>query len=145
MPNYGGKTVPIPGPMPVGMIPPKVPQMGSGQPMFGKPIPRANPISGNHPDPFSRMSFHELRELRASLPDPQAQQFLAPYEHRAYARELMKQDPVKGLGLLGAIPGYQVAKGLGLMGSRTGSSQPFQQMGQGYMGMGEGLLGLLRR
>jgi hypothetical protein len=105
--------------------------------MYGKPIPRANPVQTNHPDPFAQMSFHELRELRAQMPD--AQQFLAPYEHRAYARELMMQDPMKGLGLLGAIPGYQAAKGLGLMASRTGASQPFQQMGQGFLGIGEGL------
>jgi hypothetical protein len=112
--------------------------------MYGKPIPRANPVSANHPDPFAKMGFHELRELRASLPDPEAQKFLAPYEHRAYARELMGQDPIKGLGLLAGIPGYQMAKGLGMMGSRTGSSDPWGQIKGGYTGMGEGLIGLLR-
>lgn len=93
---------------------------------------------------FERMSFDELRRLRASLPDPQVQRFLAPYEHRAFAREYMKENPVKGLGLLAAIPGYQVAKGLGVLGSRTGASQPWAQMKAGYTGMGEGLLGALR-
>ena|SRR5690242_8543791 len=94
---------------------------------------------------FDEMSFAELRRLRDSLPDPMAQKFLAPYEHRAYAREYASQNPVMGLGLLGAIPSYQAAKGLGLVGSRTGFSDPLNQMKQGYMGMGEGLLGLLRR
>jgi hypothetical protein len=93
---------------------------------------------------FEGMSFHELRALRAANPDPMAQKFLAPYEHRAYAREYMGQNPLGGLSLLAGIPGYQVAKGLGLVGSRTGSSDPLRQMGQGYMGMGEGLLGLFR-
>jgi hypothetical protein len=143
MPNYGGKPVPVPGPMPVGMVPPAtMPQVGLGQPMFGRPIPRANPVQTNHRDPFAEMSFEELRLLREKL--PHAQQFLAPYEHRAFARELMGQNPIKGLGLLGGIPGYQVAKGLGLVGSRTGSSDPWGQMKQGYMGMGEGLMGLFR-
>jgi hypothetical protein len=134
-----GKQVPLPPKAPV--LPAITPQIAPGQPMFGKPIPRANPVSANHPDPFAGMSFHELRELRSLM--PQAQKFLAPYEHRAYARELMQQSPGMGLGLIGAIPGYQVAKGLGLMGSRTGLD--LGQMGQGYMGMGEGLLGYLRR
>jgi hypothetical protein len=93
---------------------------------------------------FEEMSFAELRRLRDYLPDPKAQQFLAPYEHRAFAREYMSQNPVKGLGLLAGIPGYQAAKGLGLMGSRTGFSDPWGQMKQGYMGMGEGLVGLFK-
>lgn len=93
---------------------------------------------------FDEMSFAELRRLRDSLPDPIAQKFLAPYEHRAFAREYMAQNPVKGLGLLAAIPGYQVAKRLGLLSSRTGLSDPLRQMGQGYLGMGEGLKNLLR-
>jgi hypothetical protein len=134
---YGNKPVPVSPNIPAPQFSPTVPQVGPGSPMYGKPIPRANPVQTNHPDPFAQMSFHELRELRAQMPD--AQQFLAPYEHRAYARELMMQDPMKGLGLLGAIPGYQAAKGLGLMASRTGASQPFQQMGQGFLGIGEGL------
>jgi hypothetical protein len=94
---------------------------------------------------FSGMSFEELRRLRASLPDPMAQRFLAPYEHRAFAREYMRENPFKGLGLLAGIPGYQLAKGMGLMGSRTGFSDPLRQMGQGYLGVGEGLGALLKR
>lgn len=93
---------------------------------------------------FDEMGFHELRALRDSLPDPVAQKFLAPYEHRAYARELLMQDPLKGLGLLAAIPGYQAAKGLGMIGSRTGFSDPLGQMKAGYLGMGEGLMGFLK-
>lgn len=93
---------------------------------------------------FDQLSFAELRRLRDALPDPVAQRFLAPYEHRAFAREYTMQSPILGLGLIGAIPAYQAAKGLNLMGSRTGFD-PLIQMGQGYLGMGEGLLGLLRR
>jgi hypothetical protein len=139
---YGGKPVPVAPYFPA-QTQPTVPQIAPGTPMFGKPIPRANPVSANHSDPFAMMGFQELRALRSQMPE--AQKFLAPYEHRAYARELMQQNPKLGLGLAGAIPGYQVAKGLGLMGSRTGFSDPLGQMGQGYMGMGEGLLGYLRR
>jgi hypothetical protein len=138
---YGGKPVPVAPPSVMPAMAPTMPQIAPGQPMYGKPIPRANPMSANHPDPFSMMSFHELREMRALM--PQAQKFLAPYEHRAYARELMQQSPGMGLGLIGAIPGYQVAKGLGLMGSRTGLD--LGQMGQGYVGMGEGLMRYFKR
>lgn len=92
---------------------------------------------------FEDLSFAELRRLRDSLPDPKAQEFLAPYEHRAFAREYMSQNPLMGLGLLGAIPGYQAAKMLG-MGSRTGTANPWGQMAQGYLGMGEGLMGFLK-
>jgi hypothetical protein len=56
----------------------------------------------------------------------------------------MGQNPIKGLGLLGGIPGYQVAKGLGLVGSRTGSGDPWGQIKGGYTGMGEGLMGLFK-
>jgi hypothetical protein len=42
------------------------------------------------------------------------------------------------LALLAAIPGYQGAKGLGLIGSRTGSSDPFGQMFVGFQGLMEG-------
>jgi hypothetical protein len=139
---YGGKPVPVP-PSVMPAMAPQAAQIAPGTPMYGKPIPRANPVSANHPDPFSMMSFDELRMLRERMPN--AQQFLAPYEHRAFAREYVMQNPALGMGLMGAIPGYQVAKGLGLMGSRTGLGNPLGQMGQGYMGMGEGLLGYLRR
>jgi hypothetical protein len=140
---YGGKPVPVAPASPMPMMPSQAAQIAPGTPMYGKPIPRANPVSANHPDPFAKMGFHELRELRASLPDPEAQKFLAPYEHRAYARELMGQDPKMGLGLLAGIPGYQIAKGLG-MGSRTGSRDPWGQIKGGYTGLGEGLMGLFR-
>jgi hypothetical protein len=93
---------------------------------------------------FEDMGFHELRALRAANPDPMAQKFLAPYEHRAFAREYMGQNPVGGLGLLAGIPGYQLAKGMGLVGSRTGSGDPWGQIKGGYTGLGEGLIGLLR-
>jgi hypothetical protein len=94
---------------------------------------------------FESMSFDQLRQLRESMPDPRVQQFLAPYEHRAFAREYTRANPFLGLGLLAAIPGYQAAKGLGVMPSRTGAANQWQQMGQGYMGLGEGLMGFMRK
>jgi hypothetical protein len=134
---YGGKPVPVAPVSPMPVMPSQPAQIAPGQPMYGKPIPRASQVQVNHPDPFAMLDFQQLRELRAQM--PQAQQFLAPYEHRAYARELMGQNPMMGLGLLGGIPGYQMAKGLGLVGSRTGLGNPLGQMGQGYVGLGEGL------
>lgn len=81
-----------------------------------------------------------LQRLRNALP-AQYQALVAPYEHRAFARELYKEMPAlpATFGLMAMIPGYQVAKMSGLMGSRTPPSMD-QYLG-GYRGMLEGLMG----
>lgn len=65
------------------------------------------------------------------------QRALAPLEHRAYAREAVSENPAMALSLLLGIPAYQVAKMLGLHGSRSGADP--DQLIQGYIGVGEGL------
>lgn len=88
-------------------------------------------------------SHAELYSLRDRLPpDQQAQ--IAPYEHRAFAREVVADSPLMALSLFAGVPAYQLAKLLGMTGSRTGPS--LDQLKQGYIGIGEGLLtGLGRR
>lgn len=86
---------------------------------------------------LARLDQHALLSLRKEHPDLQGK--LAPYEHRAFAREQVQRSPVNALGLIGLIPAYQLAKLLGLHGARTGPS--LEQMKQGYVGLGEGLLG----
>lgn len=82
--------------------------------------------------------------MRDAAPASQ-QQDLAPQEHEAFAREYATESPLLATGLIAAIPGYQVAKAAGIMGSRTGSSQPMAQMMAGYSGLGQGWMNAARR
>ena len=89
------------------------------------------------------LSHEELSRMRNA---PEAdQELLAPLEHQAFAREYASESPLLALGLLGAIPAYQLGKSLGLIGSRTGASQPGAQMAAGYRGLGQGLAQAGRR
>lgn len=84
-------------------------------------------------------TFNELRMLREQ---PGAdQEKLAAMEHRAFAREWTQENPVVApLSLAFAIPGYALAKQLGLMSGRSKPS--FHQMGQSYLGIVDGLKAL---
>jgi hypothetical protein len=86
----------------------------------------------------SQMSHSDLYQARSKYPEQQNE--LAPYEHRAFAREWAQESPVMaGLSLPFAIPAYSIYKALGLSDSR---SQPsLDEVIQGYKGLGEGLLG----
>lgn len=83
------------------------------------------------------LSHEELMQLRAQ---PGADQgMLAPFEHRAFAREWAKESPIMaGLSLPAAIPAYAAAKALGLQGARTPAS--LDQLFAGYHGYAEGML-----
>lgn len=89
---------------------------------------------------MSSMSWDELIDLRSRFDgNPEAQKKIAPYEHRAFAREAVAKNPINALGYAFMIPGYQAAKAVGLLGARTKPS--FEQLKQGYLGVGEGLPG----
>jgi hypothetical protein len=88
---------------------------------------------------YSTLSHAELVRLREQNPD--LQEVLAPYEHRAFAREYVGANPLMAVGMLGAIPGYQLYKMTGQSGARTKPS--LQQMVQGFRGTGEGLMNAL--
>jgi hypothetical protein len=79
----------------------------------------------------------ELLRRRKLATDPEMQALLAGREHRAYARETVADNPLMALSLLVATPAYQLAKLGGLTNSR--SSPSMSQMGQGLLGIGEGL------
>ena len=88
---------------------------------------------------LAQLSFGELMRMReAAGQDATAQGRIAPYEHRAFVREATQESPLRSLGFIAAIPGYQVAKATGLMSSRTGSTQPWAQILEGYKGLAEG-------
>ena len=86
---------------------------------------------------LGKMSWSDLLDLRRKTTDPEIQEALAPFEHRAYAREDVESNPEKAAlyGML--IPGYQAAKAVGAIGARTQPS--LEQMQQGFVGVYEGL------
>lgn len=65
------------------------------------------------------------------------QQRLADMEHEAFVKGLVEENPAMALPMLFAVPGYDVAKRVGLLGGR--SSPGLGQMGAGYKGIWRGL------
>ncbi len=88
-------------------------------------------------DGLSNLDQVELLRRRKLVNDQASQDLLAGYEHRAYARQAVQDNPAMALSLLIATPAYQVAKVLGTQNSRSAPS--LQQMRQGLLGIGEGL------
>jgi hypothetical protein len=88
------------------------------------------------------MGFNDLWRMRNAAQGKESQNAIAPYEHRAFAREATQENPLSALSLALGIPAYQLAKLLGLTDSRSDPS--LEQMKQGYIGVGEGLLSRMR-
>jgi ElaB/YqjD/DUF883 family membrane-anchored ribosome-binding protein len=87
---------------------------------------------------LEKMSHHALIKARTDAKTKEEQDHIAPYEHRAFAREYVTENPVTGtIGIAAAIPLYQAAKSVGAIGARTSPST--EQMKQGYAGLGEGV------
>ena len=80
-----------------------------------------------------------LRMLRSKYKDnQQMQELLAPLEHRAYAREAVKDSPIMGtLGMGTAIPLYQLKKMFGMQKGTTPAS--LDELFAGYQGIAQGL------
>lgn len=88
---------------------------------------------------LSQMSHSDLYRMRQNYPDQNA---IAPYEHRAFAREWAQESPVAaGLSLPFAIPAYSLYK---LFGADARSQPSMEEIMQGYKGLGEGLLSHFR-
>lgn len=90
------------------------------------------------------MPWSELYQLRLKTKDPLQQALLAPYEHRAYAREQVAQNPLSAPFYAAAVPAYQGVKGLaGAVGAwptdETSTPPSWRQVTQGLTGVGEGL------
>lgn len=95
------------------------------------------------PDPFADiaggMSQADLLAIRARAGDnPALQNLIAPYEHRAFAREWTAEDPwIAAPSLAVATPAYSLAK---LLSAHGGRSEPsMAEITQGYQGIWEGL------
>lgn len=90
---------------------------------------------------LSHSDLYQLREQAAQ--DPTTQNILAPYEHRAFAREWATSDPLTAAAsLTAAIPGYSIAKALGAAQGRSNASLP--ELQQGFTGLGEGLMAAIK-
>ena len=91
----------------------------------------------DYPD-LSHLSFDELIHLRDLYEGNQEMQnYLAPYEHEAYARTLVREHPYGALPMLAMVPGYQVKK----MVTGEGRSEPsLAELSGGYKGIIKGLL-----
>lgn len=93
------------------------------------------------PEQMARMEQWQLLGLRKQYRDQPTQDQLAGYEHRAYAREAVAENPLMAISELVATPVYQGAKLLprSITGLRSRSNPSWSQMGQGLLGIGEGL------
>lgn len=108
------------------------------------PEPTANPKQASVATPaagadYEHMSHAELLRMRNELkPDDPRQVELAKYEHQAFAREFVKENPVAATAsLLAAIPGYSAGKATGVIKARTPAS--LDEMAAAYRGIGQGL------
>jgi len=91
------------------------------------------------PRPWDERSHHEWLQARLNTDDPLEQAAFAPAEHRAFAREYTRDNPVAGTI---AIPlstlGYYLGKKAGLVkGTRTPAD--FDQVWAGLEGTAQGL------
>ena len=85
---------------------------------------------------LAAMEHAEIMRLRGEPGADQAR--LAPFEHRAFAREFAQESPVKAaISLPFAIPAYTASKVLGMQKSRSPASM--EEVKQGYIGLAEGL------
>jgi soluble lytic murein transglycosylase-like protein len=82
-------------------------------------------------------SHSELYNKRATATNQEEQNTLANYEHRAFTREAVADNPLMAVPLAVAIPGYQATKAMGMQSSRSEPSMA--QAGAAYKGIGEGL------
>lgn len=88
-----------------------------------------------NPDQLAQMPHSLLYSARGYVPKEQ-QNLIAPYEHRAFAREATAENPLMSAPIaVGSLlyPLYKTAVS-------PGRSDPsFNQVGQGLLGVGEGL------
>lgn len=92
---------------------------------------------------LEKMSHGDLLMLRRQHNDDKVvQELLAPYEHRAFAREQVEESPINALALPVMVPAYEAAKAVGLMRGR--SSPSMESMKQGLIGVTEGVVRAMR-
>lgn len=88
---------------------------------------------------LSGLGHDTLYRLRERNVDPNLQNVLAGYEHRAFAREYVRDNPWMAPSLAVAIPAYTGYKQT--FDTQARSKPSLSEMKQGMMGVGEGALG----
>jgi len=107
--------------------------------------PKTDPFSTNAAQVIARLlqnpqavSNVQLQWLRNQYPaNDYMQGILAPYEHQAFAREAASEGPGGAAAMTVAVPAYAAAKGLGIVGGRSGSDA-LTQILAGLQGAGQG-------
>lgn len=89
---------------------------------------------------LAEMDHASLYQMRARAPK-EMQGLLSPYEHRAFAREASQENPLMALPIAAGALAYQPYKAM--MGARSAPS--LGQVGQGLLGVGEGLWNWVKR
>lgn len=93
------------------------------------------------PAEMAGMSWDQLYDnrLRAGDDNQYAQNILAPYEHRAWAREQVASNPALAPVYGVIIPGYEAYKAIKQPFSQEWSDPSLSSISQGYQGVVEGL------
>lgn len=89
--------------------------------------------------PIDQMDWLDLMALRdaAGRKNKEAQNYIAPYEHRAYAREATYENPLSAIPLSYTPVLYYITKSLGMEKSRSDPS--VKQITQSWAGIMDGL------
>lgn len=92
---------------------------------------------------LSHLSFDELLHLRSLYEgNKEMQNYLAPYEHYAYAKQLVSEHPYGALPMMAMVPGYEAKK----MITGEGRSDPsLRSVAMGYKGIFNGLIDAMKR
>jgi hypothetical protein len=88
------------------------------------------------PERLSQLDHATLYQARSHLPK-EYQSLLAPFEHRAFAREAVGENKLMALPVAAGAMLYQPYKAI--MGARSKPS--LNQLAQGLLGVKDGLLG----
>ncbi len=90
------------------------------------------------PNVLAKANWDTLVGMRRDIPpDDPRQAAVAPYEHRAWAREQVASNPLLAPVYAALVPGYQLAKLVRSIGARTEPSM--DQLTQGMTGIAEGV------
>jgi hypothetical protein len=87
------------------------------------------------PGLLSQMDHATLYQMRARAPQ-EMQGLLSPYEHQAFAREAVQENPLMALPIAAGTLAWPLYKTLVSPGR---SAPSLDQVGQGLLGVGQGL------
>lgn len=87
------------------------------------------------PQELAKLDHASLYAARQYVPREQ-QGDISPYEHRAFAREATTENPWMGLPIAAGTLAYQPYK---MLTGKSRSGASLDQVGQGLIGVGEGL------